>query len=368
MRFILESRQVEPQDIVRLNEKMLDIDWSDYSQLDEQLNDLLALEQNFQKFGMTDAVMDLVGPSLEAWNIKLDSVDACMESMWDKVKEVSKKIWDAIVATIKRIGQFFKNLFDRRKKLSAHAGKVDQLEYKGTKSDNGAAQEAFEDNPKEFIDKKFFDIVTNKVQIPYDYYAEMIDFCGEAVNVAQDCVKALDDFAKNPGTFGVELAKRKIETASGKLSKFKHLDEFISAVSLVRTEEDDKSLGALGYKYATFFKHTISLSTMQENLNNIAAEASKTLDACNKRLDEYEKKQTAATIKTTEYVDMQSVKKTYQMLFNETRENMQAALRRSSDAAKIMVALDNIAIRILKSNGIEVFTSESNIDNVKARV
>lgn len=363
MRFILESRQIVPQDIINLNEKMLDIDWSDYSQLDEQLNDLLALEQNFQKFGMTDAVMELVGPSLEAWNIKLDSIDACMESMWDKVKEVSKKIWDAIVAAIHRIGQFFKGLFDRRKKLSSYAGKVDLLTYNGTKKDNGAAQEGFESSSEEFVDKKFSEIVSDKVQIPYDYYIELLQFTNTLGEVGDELNAALEEFSKNPGVFNVELAKRKIAASHNKISKFKHAAEFMEDGSVIKASESggSKTLGSLGYKYSTFFSGTVDLSEAQTNLNELAKKVSKSLEHCNKRMESYEAKQDTAQVRSTEHDDMRSVQTAYRYLFDEVKKIAQIAVRRSTEGGKIMIAIDNIAIKILKSNGIDVYGTESEL-------
>ena len=114
MKFKLESnstvQDLVVEDIASVEELMNTLDTSSLDQAFEELNDLQMLQQNIEKFGITEPVMDLVGGTLQSMDIRIDDKDACLEGLGDAIKtagkavyEFVKKILDKIVTAIKTI-------------------------------------------------------------------------------------------------------------------------------------------------------------------------------------------------------------------------------------------------------------------------
>lgn len=114
---------------VNFEDMMLDIDNvlnMEFDKAVEHLEDLVILEQNIEKYGVTEPVMHLIGGTLESWSIDISNKEACLEGLGDKVKEAAiaayefvKKIIDKIIAAIKKIFEVYtgKRLADAEAKL-----------------------------------------------------------------------------------------------------------------------------------------------------------------------------------------------------------------------------------------------------------
>jgi len=79
----------------------------------ENLDDLVLLHANIEKYGITEPVMDLIGGTLESWNISIQNKEACLEGLGDKLKEGSKKVWEFIKQLVDKIITFIKGIINK---------------------------------------------------------------------------------------------------------------------------------------------------------------------------------------------------------------------------------------------------------------
>lgn len=110
MKFKLESnstvQDLVVEDIASVEALMNALDTSSLDQAFEELNDLQMLQQNIEKFGITEPVMDLVGGTLQSMNIHIDDKDACLEDLKETAKQVGKKIWEIVLKIFRKIMEF----------------------------------------------------------------------------------------------------------------------------------------------------------------------------------------------------------------------------------------------------------------------
>ena len=121
MKFKLESnstvQDLVVEDIASVEALMNTLDTSSLDQAFEELNDLQMLQQNIEKFGITEPVMDLVGGTLQSMNIRIDDKDACLEDLKETAKKVGIKIWEIVLKIFEKIMEFFNgSRIDRLKK------------------------------------------------------------------------------------------------------------------------------------------------------------------------------------------------------------------------------------------------------------
>ena len=80
----------------------------------EELNDLLVLRENIEKYGITEQVMDLIGGTLESMNIRTDNADACLEGIGESISNGVKTVFAFMRKIIDKIIQFITDCFNRR--------------------------------------------------------------------------------------------------------------------------------------------------------------------------------------------------------------------------------------------------------------
>ena len=80
----------------------------------EELNDLLVLRENIEKYGITEQVMDLVGGTLESMNIRIDNADACLEGIGESISNGVKTVFAFMRKIIDKIIQFITDCLNRR--------------------------------------------------------------------------------------------------------------------------------------------------------------------------------------------------------------------------------------------------------------
>ena len=104
MKFKLESKSTVQdlvvEDIASVEALMNTLDTSSLDQAFEELSDLQMLQQNIEKFGITEPVMDLVGGTLQGMNIRIDDKDACLEGLVQSIAEIMKTVIDKIIEFI----------------------------------------------------------------------------------------------------------------------------------------------------------------------------------------------------------------------------------------------------------------------------
>ena len=84
MRFVISNNQLADSidiDQVISALQALDRDMAALESLEEKADDLIAVQQNIEKYGVTAAVVDLVGPAMEEYGVKLTTADASMEGI-----------------------------------------------------------------------------------------------------------------------------------------------------------------------------------------------------------------------------------------------------------------------------------------------
>ena len=109
---------VTAQDLELAEVQFESLDFTEMDKAQELLEDLTVLNQNIEKFGITEPVMHLVGGTLEAMDISIASKEACLEGLGDKMKEAGKKIWEFIINLFKKIRDFVKAWLDKGAKKS----------------------------------------------------------------------------------------------------------------------------------------------------------------------------------------------------------------------------------------------------------
>ena len=104
---------VSAHDIESIEIAFESLDFTEMEQAQELLEDLTVLNQNIEKFGITEPVMHLVGGTLEAMDISIASKEACLEGLGDKIKEGAKKVWEMIIKVYERIRDYIKGLIGK---------------------------------------------------------------------------------------------------------------------------------------------------------------------------------------------------------------------------------------------------------------
>lgn len=105
MRFVISNNQLADRidiDQVISALQALDRDMAALESLEEKADDLIAVQQNIEKYGVTAAVVDLVGPAMEEYGVKLTTADASMEG-----------IKETLINTLETIIRMIKELFDK---------------------------------------------------------------------------------------------------------------------------------------------------------------------------------------------------------------------------------------------------------------
>lgn len=116
---------VNVQEIEDFNTSLESVNFTELDNAQELLDDLVVLHANIEKFGITEPVMHLIGGTLEAMEICIDSKEACLEGLGDKMKEAGKKIWEMIVKIYEKIRDYIKGMMDRYNKK-----RIDDLKAK----------------------------------------------------------------------------------------------------------------------------------------------------------------------------------------------------------------------------------------------
>lgn len=109
------GRIVQVADLKSIDQKINDLDFTDLDKAQESLDDITMLHANIMKYGCSEPVIDLIGGTLESWQISITDKEACLEGLVEKAKKIGKAIWDAIVAAIKRIIEFITGLFSKQR-------------------------------------------------------------------------------------------------------------------------------------------------------------------------------------------------------------------------------------------------------------
>lgn len=79
------------------------IDFTELESMESIISDCQILYSNIEKYGITDPVMDLVGGTLQEWNINITDKDKCLEDLAERIKEGARKIWEFIVRIYEKI-------------------------------------------------------------------------------------------------------------------------------------------------------------------------------------------------------------------------------------------------------------------------
>ncbi len=114
MKFKSNLKSEAPVDFSALEQDINTLLNVDLCEAVENLDDLVLLHANIEKYGITEPVMDLIGGTLESWNISIQNKEACLEGLGDKLKEGSKKVWEFIKQIIDKIRLFIKKLINGR--------------------------------------------------------------------------------------------------------------------------------------------------------------------------------------------------------------------------------------------------------------
>jgi len=137
MKFKLESnstvQDLVVEDIASVEALMNTLDTSSLDQAFEELNDLQMLQQNIEKFGITEPVMDLVGGTLQSMNIRIDDKDACLEGLGEAIKNAGSAIYEFVKKIIDKIIGFIKSVLDKftGKKLKDAENKISNIKNAG---------------------------------------------------------------------------------------------------------------------------------------------------------------------------------------------------------------------------------------------
>lgn len=112
-------------------EQLFELDQSILSHFDAVIN-LCTISDSIKKYGKTQQLKDLVGPSIESAGITFS-----MEGLWQGIKDFFKWIWDKIEA----MWNWFKGLFTSNKKKEAAAANELAEKEKQVAADGTANQQ-----------------------------------------------------------------------------------------------------------------------------------------------------------------------------------------------------------------------------------
>jgi len=352
MKFTLEPI-VTCKDIKNVDAALADINFNDIDAMQKKANELLALISNFKKFGMTESVVSLVRPSLESWNIKCDNITVCMESMWDKFQAGARDIWAKIVAAIRRFGEIVMNLFSKRDNLKKNAGKVDQLTFKELKALPNASTEAWEDNPAEYVGKKWGDVVSNKALLSDKEFIEIADISGKMTPIQKKLSKFLSDLANNVGAAASESIGAKYEDANAELTAVPNVEKFLSTGEFSDPANANKSFSELGHTFTKSIIHSDEILSMQKELQSTSKEMNAFLDKAAKQFAANKRTEERGKLKTSNAAELTEAENLFHKIFATLQRTLQADLRRGMEGLKTISVLDNAARKLLKSNDIQ---------------
>ena len=113
MKFKSNLKSEAPVDFSALEQDINTLLNVDLCEAAENLDDLVLLHANIEKYGITEPVMDLIGGTLESWNISIQNKEACLEGLGEKLKEGSKKVWEFIKQLVDKIITFIKGIINK---------------------------------------------------------------------------------------------------------------------------------------------------------------------------------------------------------------------------------------------------------------
>ena len=116
MKFKSNLKSEAPVDFSALEQDINTLLNVDLSEATENLDDLVLLYANIAKYGITEPVMDLIGGTLESWNISIQNKEACLEGLGETIKNAGRNVWEMILKIYRKISDFIKSLISKKTK------------------------------------------------------------------------------------------------------------------------------------------------------------------------------------------------------------------------------------------------------------
>lgn len=106
---------VSLEEFTDINKAFLALDPTDVVSAEAFLEDLHHLEDNIERFGITEPVMHLIGGTLQEWDICITDKEKCLEGLGETIGKAAHAVFDAIRKFIKKIVTFIAELFGKKR-------------------------------------------------------------------------------------------------------------------------------------------------------------------------------------------------------------------------------------------------------------